>query len=813
MLFCPVCDFVCGSVNIIIRHIKFKHNTRRELPCKQPNCFRRFQNIYAFKRHILIKHRISNNDELLSKQSENTTDLAPCLVSKINSAADGPTQHSDNNSHTLACNEPVVKTSDDELNSDFNSSLSQNSLLFITKLYSNYSFPRNIVQNVTEDISEILKEPIEILKRKVNSGNVSNVEIMDSLNSLSNIFKNFNSEYFRFKQFKLTNSYIEPVSVICGQRINDTRINSRVTANIDDCTYQYIPIKKTLQHFLELPSVFDSMCSYIHNLKQSTGISNLIQGSLWKETQTSNNNKTIFPLLLYSDDFEIGNALGSHAGTYKICGVYFSLGCLPVQYSSLLENIFLAQLCFSTDVKTFGNDKMFQYLIRDLKCLETEGLVIQTEAGSHTVYFSLALILGDNLGLHSLLGLTQSFNSNNFCRFCRCNKDECSIAICENVDLLRTVENYENDLFERHVGIKEPCVWHQLPNFHLTRNLSVDIMHDIFEGICRYDLGHILYEFIWVNKFFSLDLLNNRLQFHNFLDKNKPPAITRTQVLQRHIVFSASEMNSFVKNLSLIIGDLIPLGNPLWELYLTLLEIIEIVTSKQITLECVELLRTVISEHHSLYIEHFGRLKPKHHFLVHYPSILQKIGPLNQISSIRFEAKHKQFKAAANATNSRKNILYSLATKNQLNMCYRLLSKNGFKDDIEFGSEDLNFVPGSLEYEHFQSFMKFNMSDDFFAVTWVKVFGIKYTFNLAVFVDSENFSPKFGHIRSIVIKEKTKDIYFVLNRLSTLGLDEHLRAYEVEILKNELFCLESNMLENNFPVLIHVVNQKFYIKI
>lgn len=80
------------------------------------------------------------------------------------------------------------------------------------------------------------------------------------------------------------------------------------------------------------------------------------------------------------------------------------------------------------------------------------------------------------------------FSSNYFCRFCRCNKHEASSYTCENVNLQRTRENYDNDLYSRSFGIREECVWHTLPNFNLTQNSTCDIMHDLLEGVCSYDL-------------------------------------------------------------------------------------------------------------------------------------------------------------------------------------------------------------------------------------------------------------------------------------------------------------------------------------
>lgn len=37
-------------------------------------------------------------------------------------------------------------------------------------------------------------------------------------------------------------------------------------------------------------------------------------------------------------------------------------------------------------------------------------------------------------------------------------------------------------------------------------------------------------------------------------------------------------------------------------------------------------------------------IKPKHHFMVHYASVMRQIGPLWNICCIRFERKHREGK-------------------------------------------------------------------------------------------------------------------------------------------------------------------------
>lgn len=72
-------------------------------------------------------------------------------------------------------------------------------------------------------------------------------------------------------------------------------------------------------------------------------------------------------------------------------------------------------------------------------------------------------------------------------------------------------------------------------------------------------------------------------------------------------------------------------------------------------------LKHLIVEHHSLFKELYPHknLIPKHHYMLHYPRCIRKIGPLVHVWSMRFEAKHKFFK------NSIKNITKSLALKHQ----------------------------------------------------------------------------------------------------------------------------------------------------
>lgn len=121
-------------------------------------------------------------------------------------------------------------------------------------------------------------------------------------------------------------------------------------------------------------------------------------------------------LCFYIDDFEVCNPLGTSRKKHKLCAVYWTLGNLPPGCSSSLSSIYLALLCKSDYVKTFGYEKIFEPLLRDVVILEQQGLYIP-----HLGVFikgTIQCVVADNLGAHGLAGFVESFSGQYFCRFC-----------------------------------------------------------------------------------------------------------------------------------------------------------------------------------------------------------------------------------------------------------------------------------------------------------------------------------------------------------------------------------------------------------
>jgi len=245
-------------------------------------------------------------------------------------------------------------------------------------------------------------------------------------------------------------------------------------------------------------------------------------------------------------------------------------------------------------------------------------------------------------------------------------------------------------------GISESCVWHDVRGFQVLDQTEVDIMHDYLEGVYKYDLSFLILYYVLELKLFSLQVLNERiLCFYFGPDKgSKPSVLNMNHIKKSTVKLSASEMISLVRYFGLIIGDFIPQNDPVWELYILMRKIFDLLISTSFQKGCSsELLQTLVAEHNELYLKYSkSHLKPKFHYLLHYHSMMDKFGPLILLWSMRFESKHRMSKIAANTSSNRRNICKTLAIRHQLQL-NGVFIKGSLGDEIELGpSIEINNV-------------------------------------------------------------------------------------------------------------------------
>lgn len=212
------------------------------------------------------------------------------------------------------------------------------------------------------------------------------------------------------------------------------------------------------------------------------------------------------------------------------------LANLPPGSHSSLSSIYLAVLCKSDDVKTYGYEKVFEPLLHDLKTLEEQGIFVPLLGES--VQGTVFSVVADNLGAHSVAGFLQSFSVEYYCRFCTGNRTDIQLySVASGTFSLRTKELYQTHLAQAlesgtsFCGVKKECVFTKnLSHFHAIFGYPPDLAHDVLEGIIPVELAHCLTVLISKKLFTLADLNNALLKFpYKWADKtNKPHVISQS---------------------------------------------------------------------------------------------------------------------------------------------------------------------------------------------------------------------------------------------------------------------------------------------
>lgn len=213
-------------------------------------------------------------------------------------------------------------------------------------------------------------------------------------------------------------------------------------------------------------------------------------------------------MFVHYDEFETGNALGSHAGVNKFGAVYTYIACLPPDIASKLSSISFTALVCAKDKNLCTNEEVFKFLIDELNFLRSHGIEINIENTNYRIYFQLALLLGDNIGMNEYLDMVESFKSTPFCRICRASADKWKYMTREDKSILRNRTNYEADCRSNNpqeTGIKRESTFNSVRNFHIMENVSFDIMHDFLHGVGCYVIRYIIHEFVFVKKTFYFE--------------------------------------------------------------------------------------------------------------------------------------------------------------------------------------------------------------------------------------------------------------------------------------------------------------------
>jgi len=192
----------------------------------------------------------------------------------------------------------------------------------------------------------------------------------------------------------------------------------RVLSTIPKC-FHYLPLIKSLEQLLSHPKVLEMI------------------------DQPQKYRNGYLQIIIYSDEIEICNPLGSHASKNKLLMFYFTLGNINPKYRSKLAPIRLLAIAKKSELSECGVDGILGRLYEDLVILYG-GVNIQTGNGERQIFGALVSICGDTLAQHELCG----FKEGDGFAYGKCRQCECSF---EDMQMYFDEDDFEHGTLERHV--------------------------------------------------------------------------------------------------------------------------------------------------------------------------------------------------------------------------------------------------------------------------------------------------------------------------------------------------------------------------
>ncbi|XP_036342990.1 uncharacterized protein LOC118752243 [Rhagoletis pomonella] len=352
-----------------------------------------------------------------------------------------------------------------------------------------------------------------------------------------------------------------------------------------------------------------------------------------------------------------------------------------------------------------------------------------------------------------------------------------------------------------------------LQSFHFVENISFDIMHDLFEGVCSYDICQVLLSLI-KEKVLTLETINSKKRLFPYGEmelSNMSANITIGCLQKNKLKMTASEMICFATYLPLMIGDLIPPGNRFWDLVIVLSKTVDLLLVDQFEEEDIHTLTTLIESHHTIYIDLYGDLKPKHHFMVHYPRAIRQCGPLKFMWAMRYEAKHKEMKIYTHSITSRLNIEKTISIKSAYKFASCLVQHSkGLPKP--FDPDEFKITDITNHYLHrILAHVLYNLNLKTVLLAHTIVYkNTKYKQKNYLGILEKHVITFFKIIFFILCEN---EVLVICSKLRESSFDEHFVSYELKHIKEDtLEVFNINKFTSKPMEIFYINNGKSYLK-
>ncbi|XP_028416974.1 uncharacterized protein LOC114541188 [Dendronephthya gigantea] len=162
----------------------------------------------------------------------------------------------------------------------------------------------------------------------------------------------------------------EPTRILLGHVSKRRRVGTGYNEVLANEEFAYVPLLESLEQLLNQPSV---LIQVLNGHASTDGyMRDFCDGQLYRCHPLLLRNPQAIQIILYYDELEIVNPLGSKTGKHKLGAFYYTLANIHPEHRSQLQAIQLVALVTVPLVKKYGIDAILEPFMNDLKELEKD---------------------------------------------------------------------------------------------------------------------------------------------------------------------------------------------------------------------------------------------------------------------------------------------------------------------------------------------------------------------------------------------------------------------------------------------------------
>lgn len=328
-------------------------------------------------------------------------------------------------------------------------------------------------------------------------------------------------------------------------------------------------------------------------------------------------------------------------------------------------------------------------------------------------------------------------------------------------------------------------------------------MHDINEGVCHTFFA-IFFGSLVDHRILSKSKICEMVRDYNygFLNIDIKPSIIKLDG-KPNFNQNASQTHTLLIHLPYIFYEQKTQLDSVWQLLEKLLQIVQILYSTRIEEKDIQRLSILIREYLSDLVARKKRLTAKHHNMIHYPTVIRKMGPLIHMWAMRMESKHTVFTTHFKNLNCYKNPTLSLSIRHEQLASFEL---HQFQTEIKESARKTK-LQTCLNFNLYKQLNIFDdsfLTENWYALNFLKMDSFDYRIGMMLIRDNSVLE-----IEDIIAGSNRH--FFVCCNYKISRYANDLNSIEIEKMENDFTLLNISLDERNKPYEKKWLNDKMFI--